>query len=146
MRTEEDHRVKLAEEKKEHVKERVKKLRKAFKELRVRNISTEEWIKITEEDFNIDPQYFSTLQDRNMQKIEESKKEVAWGIEYHTVRLNKLKSKFYDVLEFEKFTVKALKTTSYVTTFRVQKMSEFLQKNIEMFKSMLETEMTGAAN
>lgn len=45
-----------------------------------------------------------------MQKIEEARKEVAWNIEFHTVSLNKLKSKFYDVLEFEKFTVKALKT------------------------------------
>jgi hypothetical protein len=59
------------------------------------------------------------------------------------VKLNKLKSKFYDVLEFEKFTVKAMKTGNYVTTFRVQKMSEFLQKNIEAFKQMLETEMNG---
>lgn len=81
------------------------------------------------------------LRDRNFGKIEEAKKEVAWGIEYHTVRLNKLKEKFYDVLEFEKFTVKALKTGSYVTTFRVHKMSEFLQKSIETFKQMLETEM-----
>jgi hypothetical protein len=81
------------------------------------------------------------LRERNFQKIEEAKKEVAWGIEYHTVRLNKLKEKFYDVLEFEKFTVKALKTQSYVTTFRVHKMSEFLQKSIETFKQMLENEM-----
>jgi len=66
------------------------------------------------------------LQERNDLKIEESKKEVAWGIEFHSVKLNKLKSKFYDVLEFEKFTVKAMKTSNYVTTFRVQKMSEFL--------------------
>lgn len=81
------------------------------------------------------------LRERNFFKIEEAKKEVAWGIEYHTVRLNKLKEKFYDVLEFEKFTVKALKTSSYVTTFRVHKMSEFLQKSIETFKQMLESEM-----
>jgi len=57
--------------------------------------------------------------------------------------LNKLKQKFYDVLEFEKFTVKALKTPSYVNTFRVHKMSEFLQSNIETFKQMLESEMLG---
>jgi hypothetical protein len=50
------------------------------------------------------------LRDKNNDKIEESKKEVAWSIEYHTLRLSKLKTKFYDVLEFEKFTVKALKT------------------------------------
>lgn len=81
------------------------------------------------------------LRERNFFKIEETKKEVAWGIEYHTVRLNKLKEKFYDVLEFEKFTVKALKTNSYVTTFRVHKMSEFLQKSIETFKQMLESEL-----
>lgn len=59
------------------------------------------------------------------------------------MRLNKLKSKFYDVLEFEKFTVKAIKTNSYVTTFRVHKMSDFLTQNIEMFKQMLEQEMLG---
>lgn len=69
-----------------------------------------------------------------MSKIEEAKKEVAWNIEYHTVKLNKLKSKFYDVLEFEKFTVRGIKNGNFVSTFRVHKMSEFLQKNIEMFK------------
>ena len=127
LRTEEDHRLKLAEEKKEGVKERIKKLRKAFKELRVRNSQTEEWVKITEEDFNIDPVYFDMLKDRNLSKIEEAKKEVAWNIEFHTAKLNKLKQKFYDVLEFEKFTVKAVKTGAYVTTFRVHKMSEFLE-------------------
>jgi len=76
-------------------------------------------------------------------KIEETKKEVAWGIEYHTVNLNKLKNKYYDVLEFEKFTVKGVRNGAYVTTFRVQKMSEFLQTNIEAFKQMLENEIIG---
>ena len=66
------------------------------------------------------------LLDRNATKIEETKKEVQWSIEFHTVKLNKIKNKFYDVLDFEKFTVKAMRTTAYVTTFRVPKMSEFL--------------------
>ena len=78
------------------------------------------------------------LMQRNDQKIEEAKKEVAWNIEYHTLKLNKLKSKFYDALEFQKFTVKSIKTTSFVTSFRVHKMSEFLQHNIEMFRQMIE--------
>jgi hypothetical protein len=59
-------------------------------------------------------------------KISETNKEVAWGIEYHTVNLNKLKNAYYDLLEFEKFTVKAVVNGAYVTTFRVQRMSEFL--------------------
>jgi len=83
------------------------------------------------------------LYERNENAIEETKKEVAWGIEYHTVNLNKLKNKYYDVLEFEKFTVKAVKNGAYVTTFRVQRMSEFLQTNIEAFKQMLENEIIG---
>jgi hypothetical protein len=135
--------VKLAEEKKEGVKERIKKLRKAFKELRVRNLSTEEWIKITEEDFNIDPVYFTHLKEKNLDKIEITKKEVAWNIERHRLMLHKLKEKFNDVLEFEKFTVKSLKGQSFVTTFRVHKMSDFLQQNMETFKQMLESEMLG---
>ena len=67
---------------------------------------------MSQNDFNIDPEYFEMLLERNANKIEETKKEVAWNIEYHTVRLNKLKSKFYDVLDFEKFTVKAMRTSS----------------------------------
>jgi len=59
------------------------------------------------------------LYERNENKIEETKKEVAYGIEYATVDLNKLKNKYYDVLEFEKFTVKGIKNDAYVTTFRV---------------------------
>ena len=87
-----------------------------------------------EEIFQIDPTFFQVLYDRNDQKIEEAKKEVAWGIEYHTVNLNKLKNKFYDILEFEKFTVKGISNGCHVTTFRVKKMSDFLQQNIESFK------------
>lgn len=60
--------------------------------------------------------------------------EVAWGEAYHRARLNKLKKKFYDNLDFEKFAVKAIRTPSYVKTFRVPKMSEFLNRNIEQFK------------
>ena len=141
LRTEEDHRLKLAEEKKQGVRNRIESLREIFRKLSFKNVQSEEWIRLNIDDFNIDPIYFDMLRERNYLKIEEAKKEVAWGIEYHTVRLNKLKDKFYDVLEFEKFTVKGLKTTSYVTTFRVHKMSEFLQQSIETFKQMLENEM-----
>ena len=141
LRTEEDHRMKLADEKKLGVRGKIDLLRETFKRLNSKNESAEDWVRLTGNDFIIDPEYFQMLRERNMFKIEEAKKEVAWGIEFHTVRLNKLKEKFYDVLEFEKFTVKALKTTNYVTTFRVHKMSEFLQKSIETFKQMLENEM-----
>jgi hypothetical protein len=103
-------------------------------------------LQVHEDDFNIDPKdddFFQMLSEKNNARIEETKKEVAYNIEWATVSLNKLKDKFYSVLHFEKFTVKALKTHSYVTTFRVPKMSEFLTSNLEQFKSLLGAEGGG---
>lgn len=37
--------------------------------------------------------------------------------------------------------VKALKTPSYVTSFRCAKMSQFITDNIKLFKEMLEREI-----
>jgi hypothetical protein len=82
---------------------------------------------VTEEDFNIDPEYFEMLDERNATAIDTTKKEVAWNIQYHTVALDKLKNRFYNCLEFEKFMVKSMKKSSYVTTFRVHKLSDSLK-------------------
>lgn len=146
LRTEEDHRLKLAEEKKQGVRKKIDGLRDQFKDLTKLNDEQEEVIKVGSDDFNIDPDYFETLLERNAAKIEETKKEVAWNIEYHTVRLDKLKNKFYDVLDFEKYTVKAMTTSSYVTTFRVPKMSDFLNKNIEQFRALIAQEVAAKEN
>ena len=81
------------------------------------------------------------LIERSKNKIEETKKEEAWEVEKNTVKLNKIKKKFYDILDFQKFTVKAMRTGAYVTTFRVPKMSDFLTNNINEFKKILESEI-----
>jgi hypothetical protein len=86
------------------------------------------------------------LLNQNAEKIEETKREVAWNIEFNTVALHKLKSKFYDVLDFEKYTVKAMKNVHYVTTFRVPKMSDFLNKNIEQFRQLIAQEVAAKEN
>ena len=54
------------------------------------------------------------LIQRSKDKIEETKKEEQWEVEKNTVKLNKIKKKFYDVLDFQKWTVKAMRTGSYV--------------------------------
>jgi hypothetical protein len=59
------------------------------------------------------------LAERNDGKISETKKEEAFDIEKNTLALNKFKNKFVDVLEFDKFMVKAVRSSSYVNTFRV---------------------------
>ena len=138
--------MKLAEEKKMGVRKKIETLRTDFDTLFKQNDGQEDVIKVGTDDFNIDPEYFEMLLDRNANKIEETKKEVAWNIEYHTVRLNKLKNKFYDVLDFEKYTVKAMRTIHYVTTFRVPRMSEFLNKNIEAFRALIAKEVAAKEN
>lgn len=81
------------------------------------------------------------LIERSKKKIEETKAEEQWEVEKNTVKLNKVKKKFYDILDFQKYTVKAMRTPAYVTTFRVPKMSEFLTNNINEFKNILESEI-----
>jgi len=81
------------------------------------------------------------LIERSKKKVEETKAEEQWEVEKNTVKLSKVKKKFYDVLDFQKFTVKAMRTPAYVTTFREPKMSEFLTENINDFKQILESEI-----
>lgn len=69
---------------------------------------------------------------------------MAWKIEFHTVALNKLKEKFFDALQYNRFTVKAIKKENFVTTFRVKKMSDFLIENVEKFKNILENDYANA--
>ena len=133
----------MAEKKKDGVREQITELRKEFEKIRVKNVDAATHLRISEDDFQIDPDFFMILQERNDGKIDETKKEVAYPIEVKEVGLNKLRDKYYEVLEFEKFTVKGVKNGSYVTTFRVQKMSEHLTSNIEAFKQMLENEIIG---
>ena len=78
---------------------------------------------------------------KNEEKIQETRKEVQWNIIYHKTKLDKLKEKFFDVFDYEKFMVKALKTTAYCTSFRCAKLSELITENIKRFKDLLEQEI-----
>lgn len=100
LRTEEDIRLKNAEEKKEQVRGRIQGLRDRFSQVVEKNKQVEEVIQVAEQDFNIDPEYFNMLMQRSKDKIEETKKEEQWETEKNTVKLNKIKAKFYDKLDF----------------------------------------------
>ena len=65
-----------------------------------KNKGVEDVIQVPEQDFNIDPEFFNMLIDRSKKKIEETKKEEQWEVEKNTVKLNKIKKKFYDILDF----------------------------------------------
>lgn len=140
LRSEENYRMKKAEERKAEIRNKVALLRDEFRRFIDINQNEDSWIQLSEKDFNIDPEYFEMLAKENLNKKEITKKEVAWGIEYRRVALEKLRTVFFHNLEYDRFTVKAIKTDSFVTTFRVKKMSEFLEENVRRFKEMIDKE------
>lgn len=75
LRTEEDHRLKLAEEKKQGVRGKVLKLRDQFTVLLQKNGKAEDVLQMSKDDFNIEPEYFDTLVKRSKDMIEETKRE-----------------------------------------------------------------------
>ena len=72
-------------------------------------------------------------------RSEITKKEVAWGIEYRKISLEKLMNVYFDCLHFKRFTVKSIKNGSFVSSFRV-KMNQVLEENVRRFKEMIEKE------
>lgn len=143
LRTEEDHRQTLAEKKKNEERKKVRDLREEFEKIQGKNGAAEKHLRLTEDELNIDPEFFLILQERIDGKVTETKREERWDMEKHALALDKLNKKYYDDLEVPKFTVKAIRRKAHVTTFRVRAMAEFLTSNLEAFKQMLDSETVG---
>jgi len=75
LRTEEDRKLEIAEEKKTGVKKRISALRERFSKVVEKNKEVEDVIQVAEQDFNIDPDFFNMLIERSKKKIEETKRE-----------------------------------------------------------------------
>jgi len=65
LRTEEDHRLKEAEEKKNNVRNKINLLRQNFTKLKEKNLANQEVLRVSDQDFNIDPDYFDQLLEKN---------------------------------------------------------------------------------
>lgn len=102
--------MKQAEEKKQNVRNKVKLLREQFAQLKSKNIAQQEVLRVSDQELFIDPDYFDQLLLQNEEKIKVTRNEVHWSIAYHKKRLDKLREKFYDNLDYERFMVKSLKT------------------------------------
>ena len=60
--------MKKAEERKAEIRNKILLLREEFEKLLNINLSEDAWIRLTEEDFNIDPEYFEMLANENEEK------------------------------------------------------------------------------
>jgi hypothetical protein len=72
----------------------------------------------------IDPDYNLMIEQQVQQEVEETRKELAWDLEYARLKKQKLKDYVQDELLVDHFLVKALKNPEIsVQTFKLKKMS-----------------------
>jgi hypothetical protein len=118
-------------------------LRAEFEVLVKKNEGAEKHLRLTEDDLQIDPEFFLILQERIDGKITETKREERWDMEKHALAMEKMSKKYYDDLEVPKFTVKGIREKAHVTTFRVRAMALFLTSHLEAFKQILDSDTAG---
>ena len=72
----------------------------------------------------IDPDYNLMTEQQVQQEVEETRKELAWDLEYARLKKQKLKDYVQDELLVDHFLVRALKNPEIsVQTFKLKKMS-----------------------
>ena len=79
----------------------------------------------------VDPEFQSILNEQVQHQLEETRKELEWHKDYYQLMRQKVEDYFLSELEVDRFTVKALKTKHLVTTFKVKKMSDYINKTLE---------------
>jgi WD40 repeat protein len=126
LNAEEDKRRSEAEKRKQQMRDQIQALRDRFKSLKQYDSSLEEFLRLSFEDFNIDPEYYKMLQDRVADMLDEANKEVSFSVEFGKLKTKKLKDFFMSELEYDRTSVKAFKTPLVVTTFRVKKPTAFI--------------------
>lgn len=93
QKAEHDKRIKLAEEKKQHVRRQIASLRRTFFKLQSRNSQLLSHLQLASEAFVMDPNMERNLKEQTEEKVSLVHKEMSWESEKHRVGLNKLKIK-----------------------------------------------------
>jgi hypothetical protein len=134
LRTEEDHRMRMAELKKQRVRKDIIQIRDEFNAILKKNMDQKEELRMEDDELNVDPHYFDMLEKEMEQCVFETKRELAYDEEWHQVSLDKLKGKFLDVLDYDLVMVKAIKTPYFLRSFRLGKKSSTLEINLKKYK------------
>jgi hypothetical protein len=95
----------------------------------------------------IDPDYNPKVEQRVLEEIEETRKELAWDLEYSRLKVQKLKDYVQDELEVDHYLVRALKNPeTCVQTFKLKKMSKYLFNSMEELNQKLKNEVSADVN
>lgn len=93
QKAEHDRRMKLAEEKKHHMRREVTALRKVFRRLKQRNSALPRDLRLGEREFVMDPHLEAELRSKAEEKVAEVRRQMAWESEKHSIALSKLQQR-----------------------------------------------------
>ena len=93
QKAEHDRKMKLAEEKKQHVRRQIASLRRTFAKLQSRNSLLPSHLRLANSEFVMDPDMEKNMKKQTEEKVELVHKEMSWESEKHRIALDKLKKK-----------------------------------------------------
>ncbi|XP_074652110.1 cilia- and flagella-associated protein 44-like isoform X2 [Tubulanus polymorphus] len=133
QKAEHDRMMKLADLKKQDVRQTIAQLRHKFKKLLHMNDDLPAHLQLTRQEFEMDPEIKKDLERQTSEKIDIVRKELAWEAEKHRIALEKLKQKFKDIVECDRIVLKAFLTPHEICSYRAAKLSDdFYQLKAEM--------------
>lgn len=128
----EDLQRKEAEKKKNIMRQKIKELRERFEVIKNENDKKEKVLRLTEDQMEVDEEFQTMFKQRMEGEVEETRKVVEYDIQYNKVKTQKIRKYMIDELVIDKFAVKVIGSPKIqVKTFKLQKMSTYLQENLE---------------
>lgn len=93
QKAEHDKKMKLAEEKKQHVRRQIASLRRTFVKLQNRNQQLPAHLQLGPEAFVMDPNMERSTKEQREEKVQLVHREMSWESEKHKIGLDKLRAK-----------------------------------------------------
>ncbi len=122
-------------------KKRIQDLQKLYKEVIESNeAETEQLAKLKPEELVIDEEYEQMLKERVHGEIEETKKVMMWDEYKADLSKKKLEKYFSDELEFDNFSVKGINAETVVSSFKLQKLSPYVLRELEEIEKIINEE------
>ena len=86
--------MKLAEQKKQHVRRQIASLRRTFTKLQQRGAKLPSHLQLEKKEFVMDPNMEQQLRQQANEKVELVRKEMGWESEKHSIALRKLQMRY----------------------------------------------------
>jgi len=140
LKSEEDQKRRLAEAKKEKVRQQVQELQADFKALVEKNSILPEHLQLREDELLIDPEYAALLEEEGEALVSEVKRECEYESEKAERRLSKLRERYLEPLETELTHLSAFLTGQKVSSFPAPKLAGQFKDLLERVHSAMRSE------